>query len=546
MKILPSLSVALLACTATAALAQNEGFDRADANRDGVIDGTEMSAAGGHAFQAWDDDGDGRIAAAEFSRGLHGAWSRENNRLRRRGFVEGWRTWFESDPPRFTQIDSDGNGAISVRELRAAIANARLEGPWQGVGEDGMTADQFRQGLASVGDRDGSGGIDRAESAPIIAVIAVEPVPGITADTGRQARAQPETDPQRRADGERQNEMQSREAARGQQARADAERRADSGTRQADRRAAGSPDTTPVGQVITLREWNTSAMAGSGWSARSFFDTSVRGPSGEEIGDVEDLIVGANGELLALVAEVGGFWDIGDTHVSIPWDAVTIRQNGSVVIPVTEDNVDNYGFFGAVPTRGQLAGQVVSGLADQPLGARAWRVSELIGDLARVRSGGGATGSGMARSETTDPDQAMPAGQGVASGRSMASGEGAASGQATLRDTEEAPYQTGIQSQPQARNPGVAGGEGAVTGGDRRDGHDGYGYVRDVIFADGRIAAVVIDRAGGRSVPRGSYAYPFYGYGYGWTPGQRYYDMPYSGQEADQAEPFAYDELDRG
>lgn len=531
MKILPSLSAALLACTATTALAQGDGFDRADVNRDGMIDNTEMSAAGGHAFQAWDGDGDGRITAAEFSRGLHGAWSGDKNRLRRQAFSEGWRTWFESDPPRFAEVDGDGNGAVSVRELRAALADARMNGPWQGIGDDGLTPDQFRQGLASVGDRDRSGGIDRAESGAIIAVIAVEPARDGSTDAAdnsrRKADVQRQADAQRQTDAQRQQAMQRADGARDQQATGE-------------RRATGSPATTPVGEVVTLREWNTSASAGEGWSARAFFDTSVRGPSGEEIGDVEDLIVGSNGELLSLVAEVGGFWDIGDTHVSIPWDAVTIRQNGSVVIPVTEDNVDDYGFFGEMPTRGEIAGNVVSGLDDQALGARAWRVSELIGDLARVRGGTGAAGMGT--------------GERSANGTMATATDGdRASGQGAGVNVAGTPTRTGSGSGPSAGSPGVAGDRPAAgmaadreMGPDgRRDGYQGYGYVRDVIFADGHIAAVVVDRAAGRTVPRGSYAYPFYGYGYGWTPGQRYYDMPYTGQEADQAEPFAYGERER-
>lgn len=43
-----------------------------------------------------------------------------------------------------------------------------------------------------------------------------------------------------------------------------------------------------------------------------------------------------------MVAEVGGFWDIGDTHVAVPWAQVDVQSYDRIVVPVTEETVDDY------------------------------------------------------------------------------------------------------------------------------------------------------------------------------------------------------------
>lgn len=59
-----------------------------------------------------------------------------------------------------------------------------------------------------------------------------------------------------------------------------------------------------------------------------------------------------------------------------------------------------------------------------------------------------------------------------------------------------------------------------------------YGYVEDLIFTrEGELNAVVVRpdvRYRGRP---GSYAYPYYGYRYGWRPGFDYYALPYGEAE---------------
>lgn len=214
--------------------------------------------------------------------------------------------------------------------------------------------------------------------------------------------------------------------------------------------------TTENLDVIPLTEWRYDDLYSNGVSASSVLDREVYGSTGEEIGDVEDILIGPDQRVMAIIAQVGGFWDIGDTHVSIPVDMV--EMTGDVItVPITEDTVGDYGFWNEAPApAGSVETEIVEGVDDQPI-PRAWRVTELIGDYARVR-------------------------------------------------------------------------EGNVYG--------EYGYVNDLILRDNEVVAAVVQPRQGFGT--GYRAYPYYGYGYGWTAGSPYYDMPYTGDEVRATEPLDY------
>lgn len=145
----------------------------------------------------------------------------------------------------------------------------------------------------------------------------------------------------------------------------------------------------PAGQAGSQGDWSTESLYRNAVSASMFTDdTDVYGPEGDEIGVVEDLVVGADGRVLSVIAEIGGLWDIGDTHVSIPFDQVQPREDGGITVPVTEESLDDYGWFGEEGTdwieAGTAGSETIEAVDDAEVQGRAWRISELIGDTARL------------------------------------------------------------------------------------------------------------------------------------------------------------------
>jgi sporulation protein YlmC with PRC-barrel domain len=151
----------------------------------------------------------------------------------------------------------------------------------------------------------------------------------------------------------------------------------------------GSQDGSNVdvlhSRVMALHDWNYEDLYQEGsWSAEQLFDAEVYGSEGEEIGDVENIVIGTNGSVQSLILEVGGCWDIGDTHVSVPWSEADVQfqdDEPRVQVPLTEDNVDDYDVFGG--TGGEF--RVVDD--DNPDIQRGWRATELIHDYVTLQDG---------------------------------------------------------------------------------------------------------------------------------------------------------------
>ena len=207
---------------------------------------------------------------------------------------------------------------------------------------------------------------------------------------------------------------------------------------------------------VGLDEWGYGGLYEGTWAAQQVLDAPVYGPTGDEIGEVENVLVGTNGTVEGIIAEVGGFWDIGDTHVRVPWTEVEVAfENGEprVQVPVTEATVEDYDLYGGIGGEFRVVDD------DDPYTPRGWRATELIDDYVTL-------------------------------------GEG-----------------------------------------------QRYGWVEDLVFDQaGRLEAVVVDAAYGAAY--GPYAYPFYGYGYGFRPGYNYYGLPYGEEEVAGMEPFEYERFE--
>lgn len=140
---------------------------------------------------------------------------------------------------------------------------------------------------------------------------------------------------------------------------------------------------------VPLADWMASGALEGGRSAvRLMEEADVYEPDGEEIGSVENILFGPEGNLLAVVADLG-LWDIGLTDVSIPWEAVELRGE-ALIVPIDEDNLEEYTVFeDTIVTARRAAEEPVSALDDNPLGPLVWQASDLMGLEARLWIGEG-------------------------------------------------------------------------------------------------------------------------------------------------------------
>jgi sporulation protein YlmC with PRC-barrel domain len=111
-----------------------------------------------------------------------------------------------------------------------------------------------------------------------------------------------------------------------------------------------------------------------GIRASRLMDQDVYGPNGNQLGEVQEVLVDAAGRVTAIVVEGGGFLGIGDAAFRVPWAEVNLTPGrDGVLVPFTEDRAERYDLFDGPET-------VLTG-------TREFRLSELIGDYARLRDG---------------------------------------------------------------------------------------------------------------------------------------------------------------
>ena len=85
------------------------------------------------------------------------------------------------------------------------------------------------------------------------------------------------------------------------------------------------------------------SMAESGnWNAYTMYD-SVDG-GWNDIGEIEDIILDRSGQMIGVVAEIGGFLDIADKHVVIPTGNVRLvpvdDKTYSIVTDMSEEQLE--------------------------------------------------------------------------------------------------------------------------------------------------------------------------------------------------------------
>lgn len=141
-----------------------------------------------------------------------------------------------------------------------------------------------------------------------------------------------------------------------------------------------------LGQGIPASEsdyprYEASAAVKNGYTAEDLRDAEVRGMNGEKIGEVDDLIIGPDGQLRRLVVSVNeGWFGTGGRELAVKWSDVKPGPKNAdndyeveyLTVPVAKRNIEEYGLFKDKP-------KAVEGRA------REWRASELMGDYINLK-----------------------------------------------------------------------------------------------------------------------------------------------------------------
>jgi sporulation protein YlmC with PRC-barrel domain len=100
--------------------------------------------------------------------------------------------------------------------------------------------------------------------------------------------------------------------------------------------------------VILLSFFYSGALAAERqvfFRASNIIDHVVKNDRGEELGEVDDLIMSRNGKIKKAVLSVGGFLGIGDRLVAVQYRSLQINEKGEITYNVTREQLEKHPEF---------------------------------------------------------------------------------------------------------------------------------------------------------------------------------------------------------
>lgn len=99
--------------------------------------------------------------------------------------------------------------------------------------------------------------------------------------------------------------------------------------------------TTPSSLAQTIARVPDLRELQGGWSAADIIGTRVRSSDGDEVGEIEDLILSADDRVVTAIISVGGLLDIADKLVAVPYGELRIwSDEGALAIPLTKADLE--------------------------------------------------------------------------------------------------------------------------------------------------------------------------------------------------------------
>lgn len=90
-----------------------------------------------------------------------------------------------------------------------------------------------------------------------------------------------------------------------------------------------------------------STQQSTDWRASKLIGASVYGPDNASIGEINDVIIGTEGKINAVVVGVGGFLGVGQKDVALPFESVSVTRKpdsasiDKITVSYTKDQLNN-------------------------------------------------------------------------------------------------------------------------------------------------------------------------------------------------------------
>jgi opacity protein-like surface antigen len=116
--------------------------------------------------------------------------------------------------------------------------------------------------------------------------------------------------------------------------------------------AATPPANTNAAPASTMNNTATtggfvSSQQSADWRGSKLIGASVYGPDNASIGEINDLVIGSDGKVSAVVVGVGGFLGMGEKAVALPFDSVSVTRKpdsasiDKITVSYTKDQLKN-------------------------------------------------------------------------------------------------------------------------------------------------------------------------------------------------------------
>jgi sporulation protein YlmC with PRC-barrel domain len=105
--------------------------------------------------------------------------------------------------------------------------------------------------------------------------------------------------------------------------------------------------TMPAMSATQNSDTFVQAQQATDWRSSKLVGTSVYGTDNTSIGDINDVLIGSDGNVRAVVVGVGGFLGVGEKNVAIPFNALSVQRKANsasiekITVSYTKDQLKN-------------------------------------------------------------------------------------------------------------------------------------------------------------------------------------------------------------